>query len=147
MVALPFIRLGRLIMKIICIPTKSGASPRHPHHDHLFMVDNAISLSIHHLCHGLIAHHSVLLRPVLPLFQRDFPLINFEDETSHRVIACTLDVNGDNFTHHILLSLTVCVFFLLHQHFCGRHFVSLDLRRFGEAFEELFENLGSIPDI
>jgi hypothetical protein len=128
-------------MIIIGISRESHPGPRHLHHDHLFVVDNDVSLSVHHLSHGLIAYHSVLLRPVLPLLERDFSLINFENQASHRVIACTLNVNRDNFTHHILLSLIVCVLFLLHQHFCGRHFVSLDLRRFREAFEELFENL------
>jgi hypothetical protein len=143
MVALPFIRLGRLIMmKIIWIPSKYGAAPRHPHHDHLFMVDNAISLSIHHdLCHGLIAHHPILLGSILSLLERYFPLIDFENETAHRVIACTLDVDGYNFAHDIFLSLAICVLFLLHEHFCCRHFISLDLRRFRETFEELFENL------
>jgi hypothetical protein len=129
------------MMIIIGISRESHPGPRHPHHDHLLMVDNAVSLSVHHLSHGLIAHHSILLRPVLPLLERDFTLINFEDQASHRVIACTLNVDRDNFTHYILLSLTVCVLFLLHQHFCCWHFISLDLRRFGEAFEELFENL------
>ena len=131
-VALPLIRIGRLVMmKIVCVPGEPDPSPGHAHHDHLFVVHNAIALSVHHnIGHGFIAHHAVLLRPILSLFERDFSLVDFENEATHRVIAGTFNIDGDDFTHHIFLSLTVCVLFLLHQHFCGGHLISLDLRGF-----------------
>lgn len=72
------------MMKIVGVAGESDAGAGHAHHDHLFMVHDAIALSVHHdLGHGLIAHHAVLLRPVLSLLERDISLVDFKNETTH----------------------------------------------------------------